>query len=72
MSIIDNRTERLSLPLPNVTNNMTDDCARIAEALSMIDNSFFDKDIIRAEVYRVLLKKQCAEAGFTLVDGSFE
>ncbi len=72
MSIIDNRTERLSLPLPNVTNNMTDDCARIAEALSMIDNSFFDKDIIRAKVYRVLLKKQCAEAGFNLVDGSFE
>lgn len=37
MSIIDNRTTRLDLPLPNTQNNMTDDCARLITALQAID-----------------------------------
>ncbi len=39
MSIIDNRTVRLNLPLPNTSNNMTDDCARLIEALNTLDSA---------------------------------
>lgn len=35
--MIDNKTERLSLPLPNVDNYLEDDVARLADALLILD-----------------------------------
>lgn len=35
--MIDNRTERLSLPLPNIDNYLEDDVVRLGEALTTID-----------------------------------
>lgn len=37
--MIDNKTERLNLPLPNVDNYLEDDVARLADALAILDNA---------------------------------
>lgn len=41
MSIIDDRTINLSIPLPNIGNSLADDVARLRDALIAIDSQFF-------------------------------
>ena len=39
MAVTDDRTTRLSLPLPVATNTLEDDCGRLREAITTLDAS---------------------------------
>ena len=68
MATIDTRTPRLNLPVPVVTNALKDDCPRLVEALTTLDGAVAGNTDNLREQWR----RQLAEVGLTLVDGSFE
>ena len=68
MATIDTRTPRLNLPVPVVTNALKDDCPRLVEALTTLDGAVAGNIDNLREQWR----RQLADAGLTLVDGSFE
>lgn len=68
MATIDTRTPRLNLPVPVVTNALKDDCPRLVEALTTLDGAVAGNIDNLREQWR----RQLAEVGLTLVDGSFE
>lgn len=56
MTIIDDRTPNLSLPLPNVANKQTDDIPRIREAFGTIDTVLDEKaDLVSGKVPAIQL-----------------
>lgn len=68
MATIDTRTPRLNLPVPVVTNALKDDCPRLVEAFTTLDGAVAGNIDNLREQWR----RQLAEVGLTLVDGSFE
>lgn len=68
MATIDTRTPRLNLPVPVVTNALKDDCQRLVEAFTTLDGAVAGNIDNLREQWR----RQLAEGGLTLVDGSFE
>lgn len=68
MATIDTRTPRLNLPVPVVTNALKDDCPRLVEAFTTLDGAVAGNIDNLREQWR----RQLADAGLTLVDGSFE
>lgn len=68
MATIDTRTPRLNLPVPVVTNALKDDCPRLVEAFTTLDGAVAGNIDNLREQWR----RQLANSGLTLVDGSFE
>lgn len=68
MATIDTRTPRLNLPVPVVTNALKDDCPRLVEAFTTLDG------VVSGNIdnLREQWRRQLADVGLTLVDGSFE
>lgn len=61
MTVINNRTNNLNMPLPDAENLLSDDVVRISESLSLTDKNIFES-----------LKRSYLMLGYNLVSGSFE